>query len=78
MKILHSKIIGSGNSHIIILHGLLGMGDNWKSVANKLSVDKSFCIHLIDQRNNGKSFHSDKINYNLMVESATAYMLPEQ
>ena len=41
MKILHSKIIGSGNNHIIILHGLLGMGDNWKSVANILSNDKN-------------------------------------
>lgn len=74
MKILHSKIIGSGNSHIIILHGLLGMGDNWKSVANKLSDDKSFCIHLIDQRNHGKSFHSDKINYNLMVDDLHNYL----
>ena len=74
MKILHSKIIGSGNSHIIILHGLLGMGDNWKSVANKLSDDKNFCIHLIDQRNHGKSFHSDKINYNLMVDDLHNYL----
>ena len=74
MKILHSKIIGSGNNHIIILHGLLGMGDNWKSVANKLSNDKSFCIHLIDQRNHGKSFHSEKMNYDLMVDDLHNYL----
>ena len=39
MNILHSKIIGSGKNHLIILHGLLGMGDNWKSIANKLSSE---------------------------------------
>ncbi|MDA8904001.1 alpha/beta fold hydrolase [Flavobacteriaceae bacterium] len=74
MKILHSKIIGSGNNHIVILHGLLGMGDNWKSVANKLSSDDSYCIHLIDQRNHGKSFHSNKINYVLMVDDLHNYL----
>ena len=74
MKILHSKIIGSGNNHIVILHGLLGMGDNWKSVANKLSNNKGFCIHLIDQRNHGKSFHSEKINYDLMVDDLHNYL----
>ena len=29
MKILNSQKIGNGNSNIIILHGFLGMGDNW-------------------------------------------------
>jgi pimeloyl-ACP methyl ester carboxylesterase len=74
MKILHSKIIGSGNNHVVILHGLLGMGDNWKSVANKLSNDDSYCIHLIDQRNHGKSFHSENINYVLMVDDLHNYL----
>jgi len=73
MKILYSKIIGSGNNHVVILHGLLGMGDNWKSIANKLSND-NYCIHLIDQRNHGKSFHSDQINYTLMVEDLHNYL----
>ena len=73
MNILHSKIIGSGNNHVLILHGLLGMGDNWKSIANKLSSEK-YCVHLIDQRNHGKSFHSNKMNYDLMVEDIYSYL----
>ena len=73
MKILHSKIIGSGNNHVVILHGLLGMGDNWKSIANKLSID-NYCIHLIDQRNHGKSFHSNEMNYDLMVNDIYSYL----
>ena len=73
MNILHSKIIGSGNNHLLILHGLLGMGDNWKSIANKLSSEE-YCVHLIDQRNHGKSFHSNEMNYDLMVEDIYNYL----
>ena len=73
MNILHSKIIGSGNNHLLILHGLLGMGDNWKSIANKLSSEE-YCVHLIDQRNHGKSFHSNEMNYDLMIEDIYNYL----
>ena len=73
MNILHSKIIGSGNNHLLILHGLLGMGDNWKSIANKLSSEE-YCVHLIDQRNHGKSFRSNEMNYDLMVEDIYNYL----
>ena len=34
MEILHSKIIGEGVP-LLILHGYLGMGDNWKSLGNQ-------------------------------------------
>ena len=45
MKILHSKIIGDSNKHVIILHGFLGMGDNWKTHAKKISLE-GFTVHL--------------------------------
>ena len=72
MKILHSKIIGSGNNHVIVLHGFLGMGDNWKSLGKQFFFD--FEVHLIDQRNHGTSFHSPKMNYDLMVEDVYNYL----
>ena len=31
MEILHAQVIGAGKP-FIILHGFLGMGDNWKNV----------------------------------------------
>jgi len=31
--LLHSKILGNSNKHILILHGFLGSGDNWISIA---------------------------------------------
>lgn len=72
MEVLHSKIIGSGKP-ILILHGFLGMGDNWKSHANKLAED-GFEVHLIDQRNHGRSFHSEEFNYDLLVEDLENYI----
>lgn len=72
MNILHSRIIGSGKP-ILILHGYFGMGDNWKSHANALAED-GFEVHLIDQRNHGRSFHSDEFDYELMVEDLYNYV----
>ena len=63
--ILHSRIIGEGKP-LLILHGYFGNGDNWKSIGNKLS--DTFQVHLIDQRNHGRSFHADAFDYELMAE----------
>ena len=71
--LLHSKILGNSANHILILHGFLGSGDNWMSVAKKLS-QQDFCIHLIDQRNHGRSFHSDEFNYELMCGDLYNYI----
>ncbi|MEM8898239.1 MAG: alpha/beta fold hydrolase [Bacteroidota bacterium] len=68
---LNSKVIGSGPA-LIILHGLFGSLDNWLSHAKTLSED--FTVHLLDQRNHGKSPHADEWNYPLMAEDLLAYM----
>ena len=39
--LLKSKIIGNGSEALIILHGFLGMSDNWNSYAKK-SMIKDF------------------------------------
>ena len=72
MDILHSRIVGEGKS-LLILHGYFGMGDNWKSHANKLASE-GFEVHLIDQRNHGRSFHADAFDYDLLVEDLLAYI----
>ena len=71
-RILHSKIIGNGKS-LIILHGLLGTGDNWISLARKYA-ENGFEVHLIDQRNHGKSFHTDEMNYEVMSLDLLTYI----
>lgn len=69
--LLHSNIIGEGTP-LVILHGFLGMGDNWKTLAKQFS-EKGFQVHLVDQRNHGRSFHSDLFNYEVMVEDLRHY-----
>ena len=71
MPILYSNILGTGTP-LFILHGYFGMSDNWKSIANHLS--KNYEVHLIDQRNHGRSFHSDDFNYDLMSKDLKRYM----
>ncbi|MCA0933530.1 alpha/beta fold hydrolase [Lutimonas saemankumensis] len=71
MSVLHSLILGKGEP-LIILHGFLGMGDNWKTLANRFAED--FQVHIVDQRNHGRSFHSDDFSYELMSEDLMNYM----
>jgi len=71
MSLLHSLIQGQGQP-LLILHGFFGMGDNWKSLANKFAED--FEVHLIDQRNHGRSFHSDEFSYDIMVDDLLHYV----
>ena len=71
--LLKSKIIGQGTNPIIILHGFLGMSDNWKSYAKKMS-SLGFQIHLLDQRNHGNSFHSNDFNYTFLAQDLYNYI----
>ena len=61
---LNYKRFGVGEP-LIILHGLFGMLDNWQSIAKILSVH--FEVFILDQRNHGKSPHSDDHSYTLMA-----------
>ncbi|MEZ4803282.1 MAG: alpha/beta fold hydrolase [Gelidibacter sp.] len=70
--ILHSNILGQGKP-FIFLHGFLGMSDNWKTLGTKFS-ELGYETHLIDQRNHGRSFHSEVFNYDVMVEDLKAYI----
>jgi esterase len=71
MNLLHATISGSGEP-LIVLHGFLGMGDNWKSLALKFSQD--YEVHLVDQRNHGRSFHDEEFSYEHMVEDLLRYL----
>lgn len=69
--ILHSNIIGDG-SPFIILHGFLGMSDNWKTLGRQFS-EQGHQVHLVDQRNHGRSFHDNEFNYEVLTEDLKAY-----
>lgn len=71
-EILHSLILGEGKP-LCILHGFLGMLDNWKTLGTQYA-ENGFCVHLIDQRNHGKSFHSTSFNYDLLADDLRNYL----
>ena len=71
-EILHSKILGTGKP-LLILHGFLGMSDNWKTLGAQYA-ENGFQSHLIDQRNHGKSFHSENFNYDYLSNDLKRYI----
>jgi pimeloyl-ACP methyl ester carboxylesterase len=73
---LHSKIKGEGTP-LVILHGFLGMGDNWKTLANAYAKE-GFEVHLVDQRNHGRSPHDPAFSYELMAEDLKDYLEDKQ
>lgn len=71
---LNFKVFGDGEP-IFILHGLLGSLDNWQSIARSLS--ENYKVYTIDQRNHGKSTHSDKMDYPTMAADLAELMEQE-
>lgn len=68
---LYAKIEGSG-SPLLILHGFLGMSDNWKTLGGQYAK-AGFEVHMLDLRNHGRSFHSDEFTYQAMVQDVLDY-----
>ncbi len=68
---LYSRIEGQGQP-LLILHGFLGMSDNWKTLGSKFARE-DFQVHMLDLRNHGRSFHSDQFTYAAMVEDVYEY-----
>lgn len=72
MEILHSNIIGAGKP-LVILHGFLGMSDNWKTLGNQYA-ENGYQVHMVDQRNHGRSFHSDQFDYPTLSHDLLNYL----
>ncbi len=68
---LYSRIEGEGKP-LIIIHGFLGMSDNWKSFG-ALYAAQGFQVHILDLRNHGRSFQSEDFNYTLMANDLLEY-----
>nr|WP_315160269.1 alpha/beta fold hydrolase [uncultured Flavobacterium sp.] len=68
---LYSKIEGSGKP-LLILHGFLGMSDNWKTLGAQFATE-GYQVHLLDLRNHGRSFQSDAFSYQVMMQDVLAY-----
>lgn len=72
MEILHSKIYGNHEKHLLILHGLFGQADNFAGLAKQFS--EHFTVHAIDLRNHGRSFHSEDMSFAAMTQDILNYL----
>jgi len=63
--------MGSGRP-LLILHGLFGSLDNWKTLGNRFA--EHYEVYLIDQRNHGKSPHSDDFDYQVMADDLIEFV----
>jgi pimeloyl-ACP methyl ester carboxylesterase len=61
---------------IIILHGLLGALDNWQTIAKELS--KNYPVYIIDQRNHGRSLHTNDMDYKLFADDLNDFIMVHQ
>jgi len=73
---LHANVFGEGTP-FLILHGFLGMGDNWKTLGKKISGE-GYQVHLIDQRNHGRSPHSNEFSYDILAEDLLRYCIDNE
>ena len=63
---LFFRSYGHGNP-IIILHGILGISDNWVSFGKRIA-EQGYRVIIPDQRNHGHSPHSPAFNYYALVD----------
>ncbi len=69
--ILNYKSFGQGDP-VIILHGLFGTLDNWQTVARQLA--EHYSVYILDQRNHGRSPHTERHDYPSMAEDLRQFM----
>lgn len=64
----------SPKTSVIILHGLLGSKQNWRSLGKVMSNRSGRKVYALDTRNHGDSPHTDEFNYPLMAYDVEHFM----
>jgi len=69
---LEGQVFGGDGSPVVILHGLLGSGRNWTSIAKRLAERHK--VVTLDLRNHGGSPWADEMSYPQMAADVRAYI----
>ena len=72
MKLNYKKINEDGQP-LIILHGVFGSLDNWATVSKSIA-DLGYVVYLVDQRNHGRSPHSEEFTYEAMAADLAEFI----
>ncbi len=70
MKLFFERV-GNGEP-LLILHGLFGSSDNWRTVAKPLT--HHYTVYFVDLRNHGRSPHAATISYPEMADDVRQLM----
>lgn len=66
----------TGHGHpFVILHGLFGSSDNWYTLSKFFG--EKYKVFAVDQRNHGRSPHSDVFDYRVMAEDLNNLLIHE-
>lgn len=80
---LNYKKFGEGEP-LVILHGLFGSLDNWQTIARNMvtiaqqNFGYAMSIYIVDQRNHGRSPHSQEFNYDLLAYDLNQFIEQHQ
>ena len=64
---------GEDGPPLLILHGLLGANGNWHTLS-RTAFRKMATVYAVDQRNHGRSPHTDRIDYPSMAADVQAFV----
>ncbi len=70
---LHYKKYGADGPPLLVLHGLLGSRGNWHTLCRTTFRDVA-TTYAIDQRNHGRSPHTDRIDYPTMAADVRSFL----
>nr|WP_299241511.1 alpha/beta fold hydrolase [uncultured Halomonas sp.] len=63
---------GQDGVPLVVLHGLFGSADNWRSHAKQWQRKRR--VITVDLRNHGRSPHADEMNYSVMAQDVIALL----
>ncbi len=73
MELAYKHYGKEGDQPLIILHGLLGLSDNWVTFGRRIA-DEGFHVYIPDQRNHGLSPHSNSFNYLALTDDLLEFI----
>jgi len=65
----------SGKGSLVMLHGLFGSSQNWRSLGKALSRSTGRSVHCLDLRNHGNSPHVEPADYTSMAGDVSRYLV---
>ncbi|XP_060085606.1 protein ABHD11-like [Ylistrum balloti] len=71
--IYKSEEKGSDKTSVVVMHGLMGSSNNWRSLS-KVLCETGRKVIAVDARNHGESPHSEHMNYFLMSDDVLRLM----